>query len=48
MISKEGLQVLKIKLEEDRRSGDFIAYRAVLFLDGNPIKQEGELERHLY
>ncbi len=41
---KEGLQVLKMKLEEDRRSGDFIAYRAVLFLDGNPIKQKGELE----
>lgn len=41
---KENLQVLKMKLEEDRRSGDFIAYRVTLFLDDDPVKKEGELE----
>ena len=41
---KENLQVLKMKLEEDRRSEDVIAYRVNLFLDDNSVKQEGELE----
>ena len=41
---KEKLQVLKMKLEEDKGSEDFTAYRVNLFLDDNPVKQEGELE----
>lgn len=41
---KECLQVLKMKLEEDKRSEDLIAYRVTLFLDESPVKQEGELE----
>lgn len=40
----EQLEILKMKMEVDKRSEDFIAYRITLFLDNNPVKKEGELE----
>lgn len=40
----ERLQILKMKMEIDKRSEDFIAYRITLLLDDNPVKQQDELE----
>lgn len=40
----EQLEILKIKMETDKRSEDFIAYRMTLFLNHEPPKKEDELE----
>ncbi|MCI6552098.1 MAG: hypothetical protein MR430_00935 [Lachnospiraceae bacterium] len=40
----EQMEVLKLRLEEDRRSEDYILYRITLFLDRHREKKEGELE----
>ena len=41
---EEQLKILKMKMETDKKSEDFIAYRVTLFLDDNPVKGKGELE----
>lgn len=40
----EQLEILKMRMETDNRSEDFIAYRMTLFLDHEPSKKENELE----
>ena len=40
----ERLEILKMKMETDKRSEDFIAYRVTLFLDEITDKKEDELE----